>query len=280
MKNLGYYNGRFGEIEDMTVPMNDRACYFGDGVYEASLVKNYHIFALDDHIERFYNSAGLLRITISQTKEELKAILREMVGKMDYPDQLLYWQASRGTAPRSHTFPAGVNSANIWITIKPGQLEDVYKPLKLITMEDTRFLHCNIKTLNLLPNVMAAQAAAEACAAECILHRGETVTECSHSNVSILKDGIFRTHPADQYILPGITRKHLIQLCKDHNIPVSEVAFTMKELLEADEVIVSSSSHLCIPAYEVDGVPVGGRAPELLKLLQDSYMKKFMDETR
>ena len=168
---------------------------------------------------------------------------------------------------------------NIWIMIKPGGEFDLTKKLRLITVEDTRFLHCNIKTLNLLPNVMAAQKAAEAGCQEAVFHRGEIVTECAHSNVSIIKDGVFKTHPTDHYILPGITRKHLIQICKDNCIPVDETPFTLKELMDADEVIVSSASKLCKTAYEIDNTPVGGKAPEIIKVLQDAYWKKYLDET-
>ena len=169
---------------------------------------------------------------------------------------------------------------NLWITMKPGKHGDMTKPFKLTTMEDTRFLHCNIKTLNLLPNVMAAEKAEELGCGECVFHRGDIVTECAHSNVSILKDGVFKTHPTDHLILPGITRMHLIQICKDNGITVDETPFTMKELLEADEIIVSSSTKFCATAYEVDGVPAGGKAPETVKLLQEKYLEKFENETK
>ena len=100
--------------------------------------------------------------------------------------------------------------------MKPGKHGDSSKKLKLTSMEDTRFLHCNIKTLNLLPNVMAAEKAEAMGCDECVFHRGDVVTECAHSNVSIIKDGVFKTHPTDHFILPGITRMHIIQICKDY----------------------------------------------------------------
>lgn len=278
MENLGYYNGRIAPIEEMMVPMNDRASFFGDGVYEATMVRNHKIFALEDHLDRLFNSAGLVKIQIPYTKQELADILNELVQKVDAPEQMLYWQVTRGTAPRSHIFPKGVK-ANLWVTIKPMKVKDQGKKLLLTTMEDTRFFHCNIKTLNLMPNCMAADRAEELGCDESIYHRGEIVTECAHSNISIIKDGVFITHPTDHFILPGITRKHIIQICKDHNIPVDETPFTMQELMDADEVLVSSSTQLCRSACSVDGVPVGGRAPELVKLIQDAYLKKFEGET-
>lgn len=279
MENLAYYNGRISLIDEMMIPMNDRVCYFGDGVYEATMVNNHHIFALQDHLDRLYNSAGLVRIQIPYTKEELGQLLKELVLKVDAPEQMLYWQVTRGTAPRNHIFPKGDVKANLWVTIKPMKVKPQDQLLKLTDMEDTRFFHCNIKTLNLMINCMAAEKAEELGCDECVFHRGEVVTECAHSNISIFKDGVFITHPTDHLILPGITRKHMIDICKAHGIPVDETPFTMKQLMEADEILVSSATQLCRRAGSLNGQPVGGKAPELVKLLQNAYMKKFLEET-
>lgn len=278
MENLGYYNGKIAPIDEMTVPMNDRASYFGDGVYEATMVNNHRIFALDEHVERIFNSAKMVEIEIPYTKQEMKDILVELVQKVDSPEQMLYWQVTRGTAPRNHIFPKNVK-ANLWVTIKPMKVKDQGKKLALTTIEDTRFLHCNIKTLNLMINCMAANRAEALGCDESVFHRGDIVTECSHSNVSIFKDGVLITHPTDNYILPGITRKHIIEICKEHNIPVEEKPFTMAQLMDADEILVSSSTQLCRSAGTIDGTPVGGMAPELVKLIQDAYMEKYLSET-
>ncbi|MBQ2743977.1 MAG: aminotransferase class IV, partial [Oscillospiraceae bacterium] len=148
MKNLGFYNGKYDEMENMSIPMSDRVCFFGDGIYDATYSRNYKIFALDDHINRFYNSAKLTEIELPYTKEEMKALLYEMLEKMDTGENFVYFQATRGTEPiRNHVFPEKGVKANIWINIYHRELVDVYKKVKLMTMEDTRFLHCNIKTL-------------------------------------------------------------------------------------------------------------------------------------
>ena len=131
MKTLGYYNGKFGPLEEMTVPMNDRACYFGDGVYEATLARNGKIFALKEHLDRFFNSAGLLRIEIPYTREELTAILYDMLAKMDDSDIFIYWQMTRGTGIRQHQFPEKGTKPNLWIFMKPGKPADSSKRLKL-----------------------------------------------------------------------------------------------------------------------------------------------------
>lgn len=278
MKTLGYYNGKYDELENMMIPMNDRVCYFGDGVYDATYSRNHIIYTIDEHLDRIFNSAGLLGIVPPCSKDEMKVILSDMVKKVDCGEQFVYWQITRGTAPRNHAFPVGTK-ANLWIVLTPCDVKDTYKKIRLTSAEDTRFLHCNIKTLNLIPSVMAAEKTAEEGVNECIFHRGERVTECAHSNVHIIKDGKFITAPTDHLILPGIARAHLIKTCKQLGIPVDETEYTMTDLMNADEVIVSSSGSFCLAATEVDKKPVGGKAPELLKKLQDALVADFIEKT-
>lgn len=279
MENLGYYNGRYDLLENMTVPMNDRACYFGDGLFEVAYCRNYKIYALDEHMDRMYDSAAALGINIPHTKEEFAAIIYDMVNKLDSDEQHVYWQVSRGTQPRNHA-PAADMVANVWIMLRPMKLKDIYTPMKVITLEDTRFFHCNMKTLNLIPTVMASAAAEAAGADEAVFHRNGRVTECAHSNVSIiLSDGSLKTAPADNLILPGVARAHLIKTCREFGIPVREEPYTLDELMGADEIIVTASGTLCRPICEVDGVRVGGKAPKLLKKLQDALLGDFMAKT-
>ena len=273
MENLGYYNGRYGRLEEMMIPMNDRVCYFGDGVYDATCCAGHVIYLIDEHIDRFFNSAAMLRIEIPCTKAELKDLLYEMVRKVDGDCLFVYWQVTRGTAMRNHAFPDV--PANLWIMIKPASFRDMSQRVRLTEMEDTRFLHCNIKTLNLLPSVMASQKAEERGCFETVFHRGETVTECAHSNVHILKDGALITHPTDCHILPGVARRHLILACQALGVPVEERPFTMAELLDADEVLVTSSSNFCIVADHLDDAPVGRRAPALVEKLQQWLTEEF-----
>ena len=278
MKTLGYYNGSIGELDSMTVPMLDRACYFGDGVYDVAYSRNYKIYALEEHVERFLQSAELLRIKPSITKAALCELVKELVKKLDTGNLWIYFQFSRGTGIRSHAFLEDPTS-NLWIMLKPAEIRDTYQPMRCITMEDTRFYHCNIKTLNLLPNVLATQATVETGVDECILHRGDVVTECAHSNISILKNGKLITHPADNMILAGTGRAHLIATCKGFGIPVEERKYTLAELLDADEVLITSASALCIRVIEVDGKAVGGKAAYTVQQLQDALWKDFMDKT-
>ena len=278
MKTLGYYNGKYGELDEMSIPMNDRVHWFGDGVYDAGPARNYKIFAIDEHIDRFFNSAGLLKIKMPVTKAELKELLQEMVNKMDTGNLFVYYQVTRGTGIRNHEFTEG--PGNLWIMLKPAEISDGTTPIKLTTAEDTRFFHCNIKTLNLIPSVMAAQKAKEKGCQETVFYRaGGRVTECAHSNVHIIKDGMLYTAPTDNLILPGIARAHLIRMCKKLEIPVSETPYTLDELMNAEEVIVTSSSNLCLHACEVEGKPVGGKQPELMEKIRKALLEEFYEAT-
>jgi D-alanine transaminase len=158
-------------------------------------------------------------------------------------------------------------------------MPDLAHKIGLVTVEDTRYLHCNIKTLNLIPNVMATEQAKRAGAAEAVFHRGERVTECAHSNVHILKDGGFHTAPLDNLILPGIARAHLISHCRRLGLGVEERAFTLDAMMDADEVLISRSSAFCLSAHSVNGAPVGGRAADTLRRIQDSLAEEFWRET-
>ena len=279
MKNLAYYNGEIDEFENLKIPMSDRACFFGDGIYDATYSRNYKIFALNEHIDRFFNSAKLLDIKINQSKQQLKELLLFLVQKMDSGENFVYFQATRGSNNvRNHVYSNDI-TANILVNIYKKDIVDVYKKIKLISMEDTRFFHCNIKTINLIPSVMASKKASELGADETVFHRNGRVTECAHSNVHIIKNGCFITAPTDNLILPGIARAHLIKACKELGIPVKEIPYSIDELLNADEIIISSAGSLCLSAENLDGKTVGGKSPKLLKTLQDYVLNEFLTAT-
>lgn len=278
MKTLGYYNGRIGEIEEMQIPMLDRVCSFGDGVYDVTYSRNHKIFTLDEHIDRFFASAQLLDIRLPHDKAGLKYLLQELIKNCDDGNLVICWQATRGTAIRNHTYNEGM-LANIWITMRPCNIVDMSKKVDLITVEDTRFLHCNIKTLNLIPSVMASQKAMRAGAHEALFHRGDRVTECAHSNVHILKDGALITPPADCYILKGVARDNLMKACYALGIPVCIEPFSVQDVFTADEVIITSSGSLCLQVGKVDGVDVGGKAQDLIEKLQSYLLDQFIKAT-
>ena len=297
MKNLGYYNGKIGTLEELTVPFNDRVHFFGDGVYEATFTRNHKVFALEEHIDRFYRSAAMVDIKIPYEKAELAALIRDLVAKVDDPEQQVYFQITRGTQPRNHTYPEDM-TGNFWVVLKPMAIKNIGAEVAAILREDIRFHQCHIKTLNLLPAVMYSQEAARAGVYEAILYRtpnqsgcnamGVTlpegmptrVTECAHSNVHIINQkGEFQTAPLDHLILPGIARAHLITACRRLGIPVNETPFTVDELLAAKEVLISSSSAPGLRCVEIDGRPVGKQAPEIVAALQKWVVDEILAAT-
>lgn len=278
MESLAYYDGKIGTPEEMTVPFNDRVHFFGDGCYDATAGANGKVYLLQDHLDRFYTSARLLDIHIPMPKEELGNLLTDLLSRVDSKINFVYWQVTRGVEMRDHVYEDNL-PGKLWVLIRPKKLNDPDVPIHLNDEEDTRFYHCNIKTLNLLPSVMTAERAKRGGFQETVFHRGDIVTECAHSNVSVLKDGIFYSHPNDEYILRGIAKTHMIQACYRLGVPVLEKEFTMDFLKNADEVIVTSSSNFCRHASELNGQPVGGKDPATLKAIQDEVLKEFYDYT-
>ena len=279
MEDLAYYNGKITRLSEMMVPFNDRSHFFGDGVYDASVARNGIIFKLEDHLDRFFNSMAFIDIQPDFTKDELRELLQALCQKLDTGDLFVYFQVSRGTAIRNHSY-AQTLKPNLSVYMLPwtGDFSS-QKRLKLMTTPDHRFEFCHIKTLNLLPNVLASQAATSQGLDEVVYHRDQRVTECAHSNISILINGVFQTAPLDHWILPGIARKYLLLMSQALGFDVLEHPFTVEEMLAADEVIVSSSGSLCAPVSEIDGRAVGGRDPERLQQLQDRIYQDFFKET-
>ncbi len=292
MKTLSYYNGTIAESGGLQIPMDDRASYFGDGCYDATYCRHYNIYCLDEHLDRFYNSARLLDMEVPMAKDQLAALLNDLVRKLDDDEQFVYIQLTRGTGTRNHSYGAQNFTHNLWINLKPCPVENTYEPISAITVEDKRFFYCNIKTLNLLPNVLAAEKARKAGCGEAIFYRAPyrndasadskmhgRVTECAHSNIHILQNGTFRTAPLDDQILPGIARLNLIKTCQNLGIPVDETPFTVADMMNADEVIHSSSGSFCVPVDVIDGQQVGGKDPVTLKKLQDALVADWLQKT-
>ena len=292
MKSLAYYCGKIDLIENMSVPMTDRVCWFGDGVYDATCTRNGVIYCLDDHVDRFFHSSELIRITLPFGKDELKALLTDLVSRVDTSETngeaFLYWQVTRAAGiPRNHLFPKDDNvKPCLWVTVTPRKLPSLTEKKRLISYEDIRFYMCNVKTLCLLPSVLASQAAEDAGASECVQYRvncdglDKRVTEGAHTNVHCIKDGTLYTAPLDNLILPGIARKNLIRTCQKLGIPVKEEPYSLDFLKGADEILITSSSNFCITATHLDGDEVGGKAEELLTKIQSLLMKDYLESTK
>lgn len=275
MKNVGYYNGEFAALEELKIAALDRAVYFGDGVYDVAFIHNRKPVDLDDHLDRFYSSCNLLKIEIDMTREELENVFLSLIEKADEDEKdfILYWQMSRGIGYRNHVFPDN-RKPSLFAYIIPKKIADQDKRIQLITKEDNRFYLCHIKTINLIPNCLASEEAKKAGCYEAVLHRGNIVTEGSHTCNLIIKNGEIITHPLDNLVLPSITRKHIKELCIENNIPFVEREYTLDELFDADEILVASTTSVILAADTIDGKKAGGKNPELVKRLQDLYFQK------
>lgn len=253
------------------VDIEDRGYQFGDGVYEVIRVYNGKMFTGTEHLQRLVESAEKIRLTLPYTPAELEAKMEELITKNELETGTVYMQFTRGTSPRNHVFPgADVAPTFVAYTRKvPRPQEAMEKGVRTILDEDIRWLRCDIKSLNLLGNLLSKQKAAEVGCFEAILHRGETVTEGSHSNISIIKDGVIITHPADNHILNGISRQKVLEICANEQIPFEERAYTLDELFAADEVFSSGTTVEVMPVIEIEGKPVGNGNPgPLTKQLQ------------
>ena len=248
-----YYNGEFTSTERVKIPLSDRAVFFGDGVYDAAIGRNGKIYMEEAHIERFLRNAREMDIPLPLCREELTDALHTIAECAPTEGFFLYFQLTRYGQERKHSYP-DTEKSNLLITATPFIPKAPDVTLTLDEDEDIRYLMCNVKTLNLLPAVLASKKAERNGCDECVFHRGETVTECAHSNIHIVKGGEIISHPRDCHILPGTAGKRLFELAAEMGIPVTERPFSLSELKFADEVLVTSSSKLCLRAKQFCGV--------------------------
>ncbi|WP_057913247.1 D-amino-acid transaminase [Peribacillus muralis] len=265
-------NGEIKNRSDVLVDIEDRGYQFGDGVYEVIRVYNGRLFAGDMHLNRLMDSAKLIQMKVPFTVAEIETRVKELVSEDHLQDGIIYMQLTRGVSPRTHAFPsADVEPVFVAYTKEIPYTGKMKPGAKGITTDDIRWLRCNIKSLNLLGNIMAKQVAVEAGCDEAIQHRDGLVTEGSSSNVSIVVDGTLKTHPASNLILNGITRQVMLKLCADHAIPFVEEAFTIEGMMAADEVLYTSTSVEVTPIINIDGRMIATGAPgpvtEKLQLL-------------
>ncbi|MBO3063944.1 MULTISPECIES: D-amino-acid transaminase [Staphylococcus] len=272
-------NEKLVDEQDANVPYNDRGYVFGDGIYEYIRVYNNNVFTAREHFERLLRSAKEIGLELKYNVDELTELIQELLSTNSIVNGGVYIQVTRGAAPRDHAFPTPSVEANIMAFTK--SYDRPYKLLEeginAITTEDIRWLRCDIKSLNLLGNVLAKEYATKYNAQEAIQHRGDIVTEGSSSNVYAIKDGEIYTHPVNNYILNGITRMVIKSVAEDKGIPFNEEVFTLDFLKGADEIIVSSTSIEVMPVVKLDGENVGdGKVGSITKSLQEGF-NRYID---
>ena len=258
-----YLNGRYLPLEEAVISPLDRGFLFADGVYEVIPVYNGHLFRLAQHLQRLETSLAGIRLPSPHDAEEWRLLLTELVRRNPVPDQAVYLQVTRGVAQRDHGFPARTQPTVFAMPLPAKPLPDGVrrKGVAAITLEDTRWRHCHLKTIALLPNILLRQEALERGADEAILIRDGMVTEGAASNVFLVQDGRIFTPAKGPWLLPGITRDLIVELGRRHGLQVYEDTITSAQLAGAEEIWLSSSTREILPVTRLDGRPVGGGVP-------------------
>ena len=270
-----YLNGNFIEKDKAFVSVMDRGFLFGDGVYEVFPAYNRKIIGLDSHLNRLQDGLDAISIQNPHTKNEWKDLINKIISfDSNNQNQAIYLQISRGSDEnRKHTY--GELKPTVYIqssAINPREKSTLLNGLSAITREDIRWLKSNTKATSLLANTLYAQEAKNNDAEETILYRDGIVTEASSSNVFIVKSNCIYTHPKGPNILPGITREKVIECAKINNINVEESSFTKEQLMDADEVWISSSTREIIPITIIDGIQISdGFAGPIWSEVYDQY---------
>ena len=274
MKELGLYNGKIVDLNETLISMEDRGYQFGDGIYEVTSVFNGKPFMLEEHLDRLYASAEKIKMTIPWTREELVGFHHLLLEESGIKNTGIYLQITRGAAPRKHNFPTDAKPV-LTMAIRPSDpaaADKRAKGIEALLVEDVRWLRCDIKTLNLLGNVLAKQEAYEAGKGEAIQHRNGVVTEGSSTNFYVVKDGAVHTHPANNLILGGITRMAVLDLCRKNGIPVVEEPFTVDFMYGAEEAFITGTTTEVMPVTKVNETVIGAgvRGP-VTQRLQELY---------
>ena len=279
MPNITYIDGKYLNYEDSKIHVNDRGYHFGDAVYEVIVFNKNIFYDFDDHIQRLFKSLKSLEIKFSLSSSSLKIIINNLIRLNKAIIGSVYIQVSRGVAERNHSFH-GLNIKPILTIIltKKSNIENNINGVKAITLNDNRWSRPDIKTTQLLPNVLAKTLANKNNAYECIFIDDEGyVTEGSSSNIWALnKENQLITRTLDRKILSGITRNSISLYKKKNNITVVEKKFTQIELYNAKEVFLTSASSFIMPIVQIDdqiinqGL-VGNIALELRKLYFDNF---------
>ncbi|WP_158735174.1 D-amino-acid transaminase [Alteribacillus sp. YIM 98480] len=239
---------------DAYVHFDDRGYYFGDGIYEVIRVYEGVPFLFDEHFERFLRSAKELDMPLPYSITKLKENTRFLLQKNDIKNGYVYIQMTRGEQARDHLYSRDIQPVITAFT-KEAEVPVTKQKngVSLLSTEDIRWLRCDIKTINLLGNVMAKRKAEDNDCDEALQHRGDIVTEGSSTNIFFVKKGVIYTHPANNHILNGITRQYVFNLAQEEKIPIFEEAFPLEETINADEIFVTSTTLEIAPVINVKG---------------------------
>jgi len=265
MARIAYVNGRYVAIDRAAIRIEDRGFQFADGVYEVVKAVDGLPRDLDRHMARLRRSLGELEIAMPMSEAALRHVMLETLRRNRLRKAIIYLQVTRGTAPRNHLFPPAARPSLV-VTVRrapfPGGSE-LTGGCKVVSMPDIRWGRCDIKTVSLLPNVLAKQTAKQAGARDALLvDRDGYVTECTSSNAYIVdREGRLITRPHGHEILPGVTRSVLLEVAARCGVEVIERAFTLEEAKSAREAFLTSTTSLVMPITQIDDKVIGNGMP-------------------
>ncbi|MBX6362592.1 MAG: D-amino-acid transaminase [Gemmatimonadetes bacterium] len=272
---LVYLNGEILPHESARIPVDDRGFLFADGIYEVARVYDGRPFRMDAHLARMADGLRAIRLEAPDL-DRLAAVAEELLDRNNLRTggATIYIQVTRGVAPRKHAFPANV-TPTVYVAAKPFQdypAEYFDAGVAAIRVADTRWARCDIKSVALLPNVLANQAAHEAGAFEAIFVRDGVLIEGSHSNLLGVIDGTLVTYPKCNYILGGITRDVVLDLARQLGIPTREGPIHEDRFADVTELFLSGTTTEVMPITRLDGRPVGdGTVGPITRRLQAAY---------
>jgi len=235
-----YFNGQYIDKDEVRISPDDRGWLFADGIYEVVRVYYGKLFRMPAHVGRLNRSACEIGLRIPGDID-FTAISEELLKQNDLAaDATVYIQITRGVAPRSHQFPSPDTPPTVYVLarkfpVNHAQFRDGFG---VLLVPDSRWARCDVKTINLLPNTLAAEAAHQVGAQEAVFVRGKSIAEGTHTSVIAIRDGVVITSPVDENILPSVTRAILLQLCQEKGIPVHAEGLTVQAFLQADEAVL------------------------------------------
>jgi D-alanine transaminase len=268
-----YLNGEFKPLAEASINVLDRGFTFGDGVYEVIPVFNRKVFRFDEHIQRLENSLKAIYMNNPLTKDDWNSIFNQLIDALEESDQSIYLQITRGVTERDHDISLAENPT-IFAMSRPIVKKDLSSGIKVITHDDIRWQYCDIKAITLLPSVLLKHLAKEQGAKEAILIRDGYITEGAASNVFIVKGDKIYTPPKNKHVLPGITRDLVLDILSKNNINTIEAPVKLEQLLEADEIWITSSTWEIVPVIKLDNKPVGnGKVGSMWKKVNHFYQE-------
>lgn len=269
-----YLNGEYLPLAEARVPVLDRGFLFGDGVYEVVPVYDRQPFRLPQHLARLQSSCDGIRLANPHSAAEWAGLIREFIGRQDFADQNLYLHVTRGVARRDHAFP-GDSDPTVFLMASPlvtPSAEQFEAGVAAVTATDNRWLRCDIKSIALLANVLLRQEAVDAGAAEAVLFRDGFLTEGAASNIFVVRNGVILAPHRNHLLLPGITYDAVIELARSHGVPLEVREIPEREVREADELWMTSSTKEILPITSLDGRRVGtGRAGPMARKMHALY---------